>query len=48
MQNLFDELSPEEKAAVERLAQRNAHPGEILQIYLACGKDEETARHILA
>ena len=43
LQNLFDALSDDEKAAVSRLEQLGLDSITVLQIYLACEKDEASA-----
>jgi hypothetical protein len=48
MQGVFDSLTPGEKAAVERLTQGGQDPGFILDVFVACGKDESRTRSLLS
>ena len=44
VQSTYDELTPEEKAAVDRLCATGHDPTTVLQIYVACDKNEEATR----
>lgn len=43
LQDRFDGLMPEEQTAVGRLEQLGLEPAMVLQVYLACEKNEETS-----
>ena len=47
LQSYYDSLAPEEKAAVDRLCQIDIPPLTVIQVYVACDKDEEQARKLL-
>jgi hypothetical protein len=44
---VYDGLSPIEKAAVERLVAVNPDAATVLQLYMACDKDEMQARALV-
>ena len=47
VQSRYDSLDPEEKAAVDRLCTVHPDPVRVLQVYIACEKDEEQAHSLL-
>lgn len=47
LQSVYDGLSPTEKATVDRLLQVNPDGGMVIQLYMACDKNEEQTRALL-
>jgi hypothetical protein len=47
LQSVYDGLSAAEKAAVDRLSERAGDPATAIQIFVACDKDEASARNLL-
>ena len=48
LQSEYDNLTPQEKAIVQKLNSQYADPSTVIQIFLACDKDEESTRAILS